>query len=174
MRRVQHGLEKSDPISKRMHDSKNNGLKSQPTSTELKDSSAVDAVELDLNFARDAQLCAEQDSVETMALSRNFESEMLINSDGKPLMVLLVEACRRIFADCRDLTPEKVVEIRQLMQNVRCSDVGLPETMRLTQIEYIHVLEVFSNMVSFKSRHIGHKDSPSELRVVFFRNPNLT
>ena len=77
------------------------------------------------------------------SLARDFEADMILKTDDKPLMVSLVEACRRIFADCRDLNPEKVSEIRQLMQNVRCSDVGLPESMRLTNIEYIHVLEVY-------------------------------
>ena len=82
------------------------------------------------------------DSAEASSLSKEFASEMLLKSDSRPLMLILVDACRRIFANCEDLTPEKVTEIRELMRKVRPSDVGLPENMSLSNIEYIHVLEV--------------------------------
>ena len=82
------------------------------------------------------------ETTDANSLSRDFASEMFLKADGKALVVSLIESCRRIFANCPELNPEKVQEIRRIMEHVRCSDVGLPEKMRLTQIEYIHVMEV--------------------------------
>ncbi len=79
---------------------------------------------------------------EAYSLSKEFASEMLLKSDSRHLMLTLVDACRKIFTNCNDLAPDKVVEIREIMRQVRNSDVGLPENMSLSNIEYIHVLEV--------------------------------
>lgn len=147
MPRARDESDKSDQFHKSNQNAEEIDIKSQSICKgDLTKSSVDDEVGTDSRHnLYNAQPAADPESAETRALSRNFETEMFLKGDGQPLMVSLVEACRRIFADCGDLTPAKVVEIRQLMQNVRCTDVGLPETMRLTHIEYIHVLEVLQS-----------------------------
>ena len=61
----------------------------------------------------------------------------------EPIMASVVKECRRVFQNPKNLSPESVMPISELLKRVRCSDLGLPDRSVLREVEYIDVIEVF-------------------------------